>query len=157
MKAEKLMLSPAKTTLKKIYILTLIVLTFTGFGQMPIFKRYYISSIPGLGWSSDFYTTHYIHYLSAILFLGLIAWFIADYFFSDRVRFKLTLSSRVRIVLIAGIVITGVFRVFKNLPDVVFSPAFTVFIDVAHLGFVMAFLFLALGFLIAGSGWVKKR
>ena len=37
MKAEKKILSPGKMKLKKLYILTLIVLAFTGFGQMPIF------------------------------------------------------------------------------------------------------------------------
>ncbi len=157
MKAEKIMLSPGKMKLKKLYILTLIVLAFTGFGQMPIFKRYYIADIPGLGWSADFYMTHYIHYIGSILFLGLIAYFIVDYFLSERRRFKLSVSSGVRILLLAGIVITGIFRVFKNFPDVVFSPGFTVFIDIAHLGFAMAFLFSALGFLIAGSGWVRKR
>lgn len=157
MKTQSIVLSPTTVKLKKIYILTLIVLAFTGFGQMPIFKRYYISDIPGLGWSADFYATHYIHYLGSALFLGLIAYFIVDYFLSERRNFRLSIASWVRILLIAGIVITGIFRVFKNLPDVVFSPAFTVFIDIAHLGFVMAFLFSALGFLIAGSGWVKKR
>ena len=157
MKTQKIALTPGQVKLKKVYILTLIVLAFTGFGQMPIFKRYYIADIPGLGWSADFYMTHYIHYLGSALFLGLIAYFITDYFFSERRSFKLSLSSWVRILLIAAIVITGIFRVFKNLPDVVFSPAFTVFIDIAHLGFAMLFLFSTLGFLIAGRGWVRKR
>ncbi len=157
MKTQAAALSPTTIKLKKIYLLTLFVLVFTGFGQMPIFTRYYISSIPGLGWSADFYATHYVHYIGSALFLGLIAYFMVDYFLSQRQRFKLSVSSWVRILLIAGIVVTGIFRVLKNLPDVVFSPAFTMFIDIAHLGFVMLFLFTALGFLIAGSGWVKKR
>ena len=157
MKAEPIALSPGKIKLKKLYILTLVILAFTGFGQMPVFKRYYVADIPGLGWSADFYMTHYIHYLGSIVFLGLISYFILDYLLSERSRFKLTVSSGVRILLLGGIVVTGIFRVFKNLPDVVFSPAFTVFIDIAHLGFVMVFLFSALGFLMAGSGWVRNR
>ena len=32
------------------YLTTVFFLTLTGFGQMPIFKRYYIADIPGLGW-----------------------------------------------------------------------------------------------------------
>ncbi|MBW1910843.1 MAG: FeS-binding protein [Deltaproteobacteria bacterium] len=122
-------------------------MAFTGFGQMPIFKRYYVSGIPGMGWSADFYLTHYIHYLGAIFLLGLFAYVIVDYVLS-------TSSAYVRIALLGGIVITGIFRVLKNMPDVVFSPGFTRFIDISHLGFMMLYLLMALVFLIMKSGWV---
>jgi hypothetical protein len=58
--------------------------------------------------------------------------------------------------MLAGIVATGVFRVLKNLPDVVFSPGFTLFIDIAHLGFMMAYLVLALIFAITRSAWLAR-
>lgn len=141
--------------LKWAYIGIFIVMAFTGFGQMPIFKRYYISDIPGLGWSADFYATHYIHYLGAILLLGLLAYWIADYFLGGRREFHLTASAYVRIVLLGGIVVTGIFRVLKNLPDVTFSPGFTLLIDIAHLGFMMAYLLAALIFVILKSGWTQ--
>jgi hypothetical protein len=128
---------------------------FTGFGQMPIFKRYYISDIPGLGWSSDFYFTHTIHYLGAILLLGLIAYAVADYVLSGRKGYTLTASAYVRIFFLSGIVLTGIFRVLKNLPEVVFSPGFTLFIDISHLGFMMGYLFSALLFIALGSRWIK--
>ena len=50
-------------TVRYFYLLTVLLLTLTGFGQMPIFKRYYIADIPGFGWLAQFYVTHYIHYL----------------------------------------------------------------------------------------------
>ncbi|OPX36471.1 MAG: hypothetical protein B1H12_06995 [Desulfobacteraceae bacterium 4484_190.2] len=56
-----------------------------------------------------------------------------------------------------GIVVTGIFRVFKNLPNVVFPPGFTLFIDIAHLGFMMVYLFSALFFLIIKSGLVVRK
>jgi len=155
MKARTYELTLTQKWLKRFYILLFVVMAFTGFGQMPIFKRYYISDIPGLGWSADFYTTHYIHYLGAALLLGLIMYWIIDYFASGRSEFKLTATAYVRIILLAGIVITGIFRVLKNLPDVVFSPGFTLFIDIAHLGFMMLYLFAALIFLIFKSKWTK--
>ncbi|HDZ90682.1 MAG: FeS-binding protein [Deltaproteobacteria bacterium] len=130
-------------------------MAFTGFGQMPIFKRYYISDIPGMAWSADFYATHYIHYMGAILLLGLLAYCIIDYFLSGRRQYRLTASGYVRILLLAGIVITGIFRVLKNLPHVVFSPNFTLFIDISHLGFMMFYLMAALLFLITKSGWIR--
>ncbi|MBW2050308.1 MAG: hypothetical protein JRJ09_17530, partial [Deltaproteobacteria bacterium] len=71
MKSDTYPLTAGKKGIKTLYILTFIVMAFTGFGQMPIFKRYYISDIPGMAWSADFYATHYIHYMGAILLLGL--------------------------------------------------------------------------------------
>ena len=149
-------LSGGNRALRLVFILTFIVMAFTGLGQMPIFKRYYVSDIPGMGWSADFYLTHYIHYLGAIFLLGLFAYVIVTYILSGRKEFSLTYSSYVRIALLAGIVITGIFRVFKNMPDVVFSPEFTLFIDVSHLAFMMVYLFAALLFLIIKSGWIVR-
>jgi hypothetical protein len=148
-------LSGGRKALKWLYILTFTVMAFTGFGQMPIFKRYYVSDIPGMGWSADFYLTHYIHYLGAIFLIGLIAYIIVDYILSGRKEFGLTSSAYVRIALLGAIVVTGIFRVLKNLPDVVFSPGFTLFIDISHLGFMMLYLLTALVFSIMKSGWLR--
>jgi hypothetical protein len=150
-------LSGSRRILRWLYVLTLIVMGFTGFGQMPIFKRYYIADIPGMGWAAKFYLTHYIHYLGAIFLLGLMAYVILDYILSGRKKVSLTASAYVRIALLGGIVVTGIFRVMKNLPDVVFSPGFTLFIDISHLGFMMVYLFSALFFLIIKSGWVVRK
>lgn len=155
MKSRSYELTAGKKWLKKIYVLLFTVMAFTGFGQMPVFKRYYISDIPGMGWSADFYATHYIHYLGAILLLGLVAYWIADYFLAGRREFNLAASAYVRILLLGGIIITGIFRVLKNLPDVVFSPGFTCFIDISHLGFMLIYLLSALVFLIMKSGWTR--
>jgi hypothetical protein len=150
-------LSGSRRILRWLYVLTLIVMGFTGFGQMPIFKRYYIADIPGMGWAAKFYLTHYIHYLGAIFLLGLMAYVILDYILSGRKKVSLTASAYVRIALLGGIVGTGIFRVMKNLPDVVFSPGFTLFIDISHLGFMMVYLFSAIFFLIIKSGWVVRK
>ena len=146
-----------RKSLKRLYIMIFIVMAFTGFGQMPIFKRYYISDIPGMGWAAKFYLTHYIHYLGAIFLLALIAYAITTYFLADKKKFRLTGAAYVRIALLGAIVVTGIFRVLKNLPDIVFSPGFTLFIDISHLGFMMFYLMAALVFLIIGSGWVIRR
>ena len=156
MKSQSYELTAGKKWLKKFYIFLFTLMAFTGFGQMPIFKRYYIADIPGMGWTADFYVTHYIHYIGAIVLLGLVAYCILDYFLTSRREFSLTGSAYVRILLLGGIVITGIFRVLKNLPDVVFSPGFTLFIDISHLGFMLFYLFAALLFLIIKSGWTRK-
>ena len=151
--ADGLMSAPLRAT----YMTVLFFMALSGFGQMPIFKRYYISDIPGMAWSADFYATHYIHYLGAIFLLALIAYGIVNYLVLGRRQFRLTVSGCVRILLLAGIVVTGIFRVFKNLPDVVFPPGVTMFIDISHLGFMMMYLFTAIFFLIFRSKWVVLK
>ena len=54
----------------RLYASTLAVMALTGFGQMPIYNRYYMSDIPGLGWLADFYATRYVHYIGASVLLA---------------------------------------------------------------------------------------
>ncbi len=122
------------------YGVVIIFLTLSGFGQMPIFKRYYIADIPGLGWLAKFFVTHYIHYLAAIFFLAAAAFLVTDYLISAKNRFKITASGRLRVGLLAGIVLTGGLLVVRNLSGSGFSPGLIIFLDLAHLGLVMAFL-----------------
>jgi len=140
--------------LKRIYILLMALMALTGFGQMPIFKRYYIADIPGLGWLADFYFTHILHYIGAMALLAVFTYFMTGFFLQARKTYRLTVAAFIRILLLMGLVATGIFRVLKNLPDVTFSPGFTLFIDVSHLGFMMSFVFAALVFLIFKKGWV---
>ena len=73
-----------------LYILTLFVMALTGFGQMPIYNRYYLSDIPGFGWLADFYVTRNIHYLGAVILLALIFYGLSDFFFSRKRRLRLS-------------------------------------------------------------------
>jgi len=143
--------------LKPFYWVLLFVMGLTGFGQMPIFKRYYIADIPGLGWLADFYTTHYLHYIGAILLFGLFAYAVAVYWGLLRPRYQLTWAAHVRMGLLAAIAITGVFRVLKNLPDVLFSPGFTMAIDILHLVFMMVLMLFGVLFIVLKKGWLVER
>ncbi len=49
-----------------------IMLIFTGLGCLPLFKRYYITEIPGFKWTADFYTVTKVHYIFAIFFVWAI-------------------------------------------------------------------------------------
>jgi hypothetical protein len=60
--------------LKWTYIVLLVVLAFSGFGQMPIYQRYYITSVPGLGWSGNFLNTISIHLAASALFMVLLTY-----------------------------------------------------------------------------------
>ncbi|MDD5723825.1 MAG: cytochrome b/b6 domain-containing protein [Syntrophales bacterium] len=54
--------------------LSTFVLIFSGFGQMPIYKRYMVDQIPGLSWSSDYSVTLIMHYWAAALLVAAVAY-----------------------------------------------------------------------------------
>jgi hypothetical protein len=151
MKSEK------NRALRRAYGVTIAVMVFTGFGQMPIFKRYGISALPGMAWSADYDVTLFIHYLGVVLLAGLLAYAITDHALVRRNVARITAAGYVRAAIVACIVGTGIFRVLKNLPDVDFSPGFTMFIDISHLGFMMAYGAAALLFWRLRAGWLTEK
>ncbi len=130
---------PKKTT-RYLYLLSVFFLTLTGFGQMPIFKRYYIADIPGLGWLAEFYVTHYMHYLAAIGLITITTYGVAEYLLVGRNRLKITWSGYVRAGIVLLLVITGGLLVVRNLSGSTFTPTLIISLDLAHLGLVMAML-----------------
>jgi hypothetical protein len=140
-----------------LYLTTTFFLVLTGFGQMPIFKRYYIADIPGLGWLAEFFVTHYLHYLGAIVLLALTAYLMADYFILKRNSRRMTATGYIRFSLLSGILISGGLLVIRNLTGTNFSPEFIIFLDVTHLGLVMVFLFVSLYCLILKKHWTTER
>ena len=146
-----------KRPVRWFYLTTIFFLTLTGFGQMPIFKRYYIADIPGLGWLAEFFVTHYIHYLVAVLFLGFAAYVIIDHLLLKRRSRQMTTTGYIRSILLAGILTSGIGLVIRNLPGSNFSSSFIIFLDLCHLGLVMAFLFVSLYCLIFKKQWTTSR
>ena len=139
------------------YLLSVLFLALTGFGQMPIFKRYYIADIPGLAWLGEFFVTHYIHYLGAVLFSGFTAFMFIDYLLSKRLSRQMTATGYMRSALLAGILASGIFLVVRNLAGSDFSTGFIIFLDLCHLGLVMAFLFVSLYCLVFKKQWTMVR
>ena len=140
-----------------LYLTTTFFLVLTGFGQMPIFKRYYIADIPGLGWLAAFFVTHYIHYLGAIILFALVAYISTDFLMTRRTSRRLTTSGSVRVGLLAGILASGALLVIRNLAGVHFSSGSIIFLDIAHLGLVMVLLFVSLYCLIFKKHWTTER
>ena len=144
-------------TVRYVYLITIFLLTLTGFGQMPIFKRYYIADIPGLGWLAQFYVTHYIHYLAAIIVLALVAYRVIDYLILQRKHLRLTASGYVRGAIIAGILVSGLLLVIRNQAGSRLDSRLIILLDLAHLGLVIAFLTIAGYCLILKKQWTNAR
>lgn len=148
---------PEARWVRRIFIALFALMALTGFGQMPIFKRYYIADIPGMAWTGHFYTTHFIHYLGAAFLLAFFTYLMVGWVIFLRHYFRLTPSAWYRVVLLAAIVATGILRVLKNLPNVLFSPGFTMFIDISHLVFMMLYLVSALVLVFTKSKWMTPK
>lgn len=143
------------TYLKYIYLAAMVVMTFTGFGQMPIFKRYYISEIPGLGWSADFYLGLKVHYYAAMVLLFALFYFGTGYLISKAKTARLSWSGGVRSALLALIVLSGLLLLLDNLPEISLSQNTLIVMDLIHMFGVMVFLVFALVCLIMRSKWLK--
>jgi len=48
-----------------------LVLLLTGLFQLPMANRYYITSLPGLSWSGDYFISLQVHYLASVPFTAL--------------------------------------------------------------------------------------
>lgn len=141
---------------KTVYTMTLFVVMLTGFAQMPIFKRYYIADIPGLGWLDEFYITHYLHYLAAAVLLALVFDGVAGYLLMLRRHYRMTVSGRIRAVLLSGLILTGVLMVMKNFPGYWFSQQTIIAMDILHIGLTVFYLFAALWALVFRKNWMEQ-
>lgn len=139
---EKTMAAPSgnRRMVGILFSLTLFLSALTGFAQMPIFKRYYIADLPGLGWLAQFYVTYTLHYISAIALITVAAYAVADHWLVRRHRIRLTAAGTVRAAMLAWILLSGILLVFRNLPGYRYSPEVIVFLNFSHLGMVVLFL-----------------
>lgn len=138
---------------KYIYGITFFFLVLTGFGQMPVYKRYYISDIPGLDWLSQFYLTHVMHYIASSVLIALAVYVIISYIFKGSGR--ITGSGYLKIFILAGLIVSGVLLVIRNLPGVFLGHNLIIALDLTHLGFCMMLLGVSFYTLITKKSWVK--
>lgn len=137
-----------------VYGLILFFITLSGFAQMPIFARYYISDIPGLGWLAQFYVTHAMHYIMAALLLALGGYAVMDAVLGRKknpvrqdparqspvCKGSLTAAGWVKVLSLAGLMITGGLMVVKNLTGVYFPHLLIILLDLLHLLLCMILL-----------------
>jgi len=123
---------------------------------MPIFKRYYIADIPGLEWLAEYYVTLYIHYLFAILLIGITTYLIIEYLLAKRKNIKITLSGYIRGAVVVGLITTGILLVIRNHEVSGFAPEFIIFLYLFHLTLVMVLLMAGLYSVIFKKKWYFK-
>lgn len=149
-----------------------LMLLFTGFGQMPLYKRYGLSKLPYMGWTADFGVTLNLHYMAAIV-LTFAAFYHVVYHvlrkefgawpkpgdFKESVQIvkamltkgqeppshKFLAEQRLAYAFMAitlgVLIITGLIKVFKNLPDVFLPDSLLNIVTMLHNLATMLLLF----------------
>ncbi len=148
---------PTDSFRKYAYLITVFLITLTGFAQMPIFKRYYIADIPGLGWLDEFYVTHYLHYVFAAVLLAVIFDRTAEYLLVLRGNYRISLSGWVRAVLLGGLIGTGVMMVIKNFSGFWFSQEPIIAMDILHIALTVLYIGAGLWSVFSGKQWIDNR
>lgn len=143
--------------LRLIYGITLFFITLTGFAQMPIFKRYYIADIPGLGWLDMFYVTHAMHYLAASVLIALTAYGALDYLLNRKKLGRITAMGIGKAVLLLGLILSGIFMVIRNLPGFYLSHISIIAVNMIHLGLCMALLMVTLYGVFGKKAWIRRE
>ena len=139
-KEKAIDLSPG---LKWLYVATIFTLVFSGFGQMPIFKRYYLADIPGLAWTADFYVTLVIHYLAATVFIGLTVYYLLFHLLNKDLFAGMNTKRWVRGFLFLALLSTGIILMFRNLRWFHIPPNLAAAAAFSHVGLTMLYLLAA--------------
>lgn len=123
---------------------------------MPIFKRYYIADIPGLGWLAQFYVTHLIHYAAGGILIGLVFYFLVESIFDRKTFGQVTRIGWLGFVLIIGLALSGILLVIKNLSGVYFNHILIIGLDLIHLVMCMGLLTITAYTFVAKKEWMRN-
>ncbi|MCP4687713.1 MAG: hypothetical protein GY859_06665 [Desulfobacterales bacterium] len=145
----------AGSFLKRIYAVLLVIALFTGFGNMPIYKRYYISSIPGLGWAENFYINLQVHYIAGALLLGLAVYFTLMHLKSPEGKRRLTKTGATRAVIFGIALLSGILLAVRNLGGINFPFGPQMAATFIHMGMAILLTALSVICLIATKPWTK--
>ena len=144
--------------LRLLYTIAVATALFTGFGNMPLWKRYYVADIPGLGWSGDFYVNVNVHILAGSLIVAIGVYAILGLFILRPNRSSgLTVAGKVKGTLLAVALATGVLMVVKNLPGVSFSMQALMIFNFTHMAAAALFLLVSLTALVFRQPWRRPR
>ncbi len=152
------MVTRSNLLLKGVYGLAAAVALFTGFGNMPLWKRYYVADIPGMAWSGDFFINVNVHIVAGSLLLAIgiyavcLRWLVRG---QDHGR--LTLSGKVRGLLLALTLVTGGLMVIKNLPGVNFPLATLIVFNFSHMAAALLFMLASLAALMLRRPWRRAE
>lgn len=139
---------PYSSWITRVFIFVVGMLAFTGFMQMPLARRYYLTDVPGMAWTGDFFLVHKLHYGFAIVLLFLVGMVMIHWLMEWKDQLALTPLGMARVVILGGLIVSGGLRVYRNLPGVTMHPDLVMLVEWVHFGLVMVLGGVALAALI---------
>ena len=150
--------APFHPLVRCLYTIAVATALFTGFGNMPLWKRYYVADVPGLGWSGDFFINVNVHILAGSLIVAIGVYAILCLFpIRPNRSSRLTAAGKARGVLLTVALATGVLMVVKNLPGVSFSMQALMIFNFTHMAAAVLFLLVSLAALLLRQPWRRPR
>lgn len=141
---------PYSSWLSRVFIASMTALSLTGMMQMPLAKRYFLTDLPGMAWTGDFFFVHKLHYVFAAILLFVVGLAAMNWLLEWRDKLCLTPMGGIRVILLGGLLVSGGLRVYRNLPGVTLDPTAILVIEWAHMGFAMLMGVAALAALVRG-------
>ena len=141
--------------IKWIYAISALTTLFTGFGNMPLYGRYYIADLPGLKWTGNFIVNVQVHYLFGSLLLAVGVYFLLLFIMLRRRGWRLSRSGAAQAVALVLVLSSGGIMALKNFSGVVFAQPLLISLNLYHLGSAMVFAVVVLGMLFFRKPWFQ--
>ena len=121
---------------------------FTGFGNMPLYGRYYLADIPGLQWSGNFIVNLKVHLAAGAVVLALAVYTLAGRVIRRHESAPRSVLDRLLGIALTLVLLSGLVVGVKNFA--VWTPGLQVMIAINffHLGTAMLFVALGVVFLV---------
>lgn len=142
--------------LKYLFGLTAIVAIFTGFGNMPLYGRYYVADVPYLGWTGDFIVNVKVHTIAGAMLLTIALYFLIVYLLMRSRGVHLTRTGFIQIPILWLVLMSGVVMAIKNLPGVVFDQPVLMAMNFLHMGSAVLFILVSLIGLVYRGQWFHR-
>jgi len=126
--------------LKWLFAAAVFAALFTGFGNMPLYGRYYIADIPGFAWSGDFIANLKVHLVAGALLIGLAVYTLAGrYILKKGQQAPRTAFGRVVDITLALAILTGLIATVRNFACMTPGLEAQMTINFTHMGAGMLF------------------
>jgi hypothetical protein len=139
-----------------IFGISAVLAVFTGFGNMPLYRRYYIADLPGFGWSGDFFVNLHVHYVAGSVLLAVAVYGALRFWRERKAGARLTRSGIVRAAVLALALASGLFMALRNLPGIDYPLYAHAGLNFLHMGVAVVFMLVGIACAAARCRWLLR-
>ena len=140
--------------LKWLFTAAVLLALFTGFGNMPLYGRYYLADIPGLQWSGNFIVNMNVHLVAGAVVLALAVYYLAGMIILRKDQAPRTVLNRFLGIALALVLISGLIAGVKNFAA--WTPGLALMMTINFFHLATAMLFTAVGVVFLVVHWKNQ-